>query len=211
MYLAPHIIERWLPVIIDSLTIEDTLANRTLYPETIPDTPRELFVEQARRIECIRQTNDNTVRSTLDVPKQLSEIALDSIDMLWLVVNSYEPRGVITVYDQTCAIGVVAAYCTDNSRELSMHIDLGTTEPIVVHGAVQMMYLILPQSIGDDRTIAIRTHTEDLCQFTVPSALPVVFDTRSRPLLASIPPDAIRKYLIRWRRALGLVVNQRSV
>lgn len=211
MYLAPHIIDRWLPVIIDRLTIEDALANRRLYPETIPDTVRELLIEQARRIESVRQTHDAKVQSTLEVPESLSEIAVDQIDLLWLAVNGFEPDGVVTVYNQSSAIGVIAAFYKDDQTKLAIHIDQGTTEPIRINVAPQMLHLILPQVIGDDRAILVQVHQETLSQFTVPSALPVVFDTRSRPLLANIPQDAIRKYLIKWRRALGLVVRQRSL
>lgn len=212
MYLAPHIIERWLPVIIDRLTIEDALANRRLYPETIPGTVRELLIEQALRIESIRQTHDIKVQSTLEIPESLSEIAVDQIDLLWLAVNGFEPTGVVTVYNNSSAIGVIAAFYKGDQTKLAIHIDQGTTEPIGINVAPQMLHLILPQIIGDDRAILVQAREEEtLSQFTVPSALPIVFDTRSRPLLVNIPQEAIRKYLIKWRRALGLVVHQRFI
>ncbi len=47
-------ISRWLPFAIDSAELSDLVMNKTIRPTTIPDSPKELLVEQALAREALR-------------------------------------------------------------------------------------------------------------------------------------------------------------
>ncbi len=210
MYSIPaEHIERWLPLIVDRLTIEDTLENRALYPDTVPDSFRELLIEQACCIELVRRQHRSAgSTSVLNAHALLTAVATDEIDLLWLALNGYEPIGVTTVYDhKRQPIGVTLSI-GDINRPLSVTVDQDTTEHLTIQIAPNTLFLLPPQLLGVSRVLT--AHHEVLEQgLSVPAELPLVIDTRPRPLTFDSIPAGSRSMISLWRRSLGLPVRER--
>lgn len=210
----PLAVERWLPIVIDHLTIENVLANQVLYPETVPTSFSELMIEQARRIELVRGNNQGQIFNPIESDSVLAELATDEIDLLWLCANSYEIKGVTAVYNKGVAIGVIGIFYSDTIDPVTITIDQGTTETISVRLSPDEMVLLPPQAVGLRRVVN---------ETSIPPDLPFILDGRARPIFSvnesgntgyagakvSTLHTETRQRVTQWRRALGLTVNKR--
>lgn len=98
---------RWLPNISDAFAIEDFLGNLGLYPESLPQTKKDLLFYQAYIRERIRSQIKQTSYDFTDkvakliIPEEILSFSPSDNFSVLLFLDSFAPVNIFEIYDQT--------------------------------------------------------------------------------------------------------------
>jgi uncharacterized protein (TIGR01319 family) len=152
---GPPNIMRWLPFEMDEETVRDRILNKQLRPTTVPQTPEDLFIEQAVAREALRLAIEDA-RSRWGVPVDSLSPQFEAIvgsggllthtpqhgQVSLVMLDAIQPTGVTTLWlDETSLavpIGAIAAVnpvAAAQVMEGDAFINLGTAVCPVGSGA----------------------------------------------------------------------------
>ncbi|HLD11421.1 MAG TPA: hypothetical protein VJB91_00735, partial [Patescibacteria group bacterium] len=86
---------RWLPGSVDPTTLADSLGNKQLYPQTVPVTKQDLYLELALLIEDLRKHPEDVLKDgKIIVSEKLFTISPSRGELVLVVLNAVEPEGI---------------------------------------------------------------------------------------------------------------------
>lgn len=91
---------RWIPHPPNPFYIENYLANRIFYPQTIPQKEEDLEIELAILREALRLNPDfyNRKYSKFLIPQTLLENLPNLGQVIWAYLDAYKPKGIAYVF-----------------------------------------------------------------------------------------------------------------
>lgn len=209
-------IARWLPMATDPLTVENFVGNKNLYPQTFPETELELWMEQAWVRERLRNKQISPAGGKIDIPKEIQRVSRTAQEMMLLVLDVMEPRGIIEIEN----LGTAINFSWRSSREgngqaaknqniiAEVNVDFGFTERQKLNLSEDEI-VVLPVAEGKEINLEIKTKKgasldgQKRLKAKVKGGMAgVVFDMRGRPLCLPTNDSLGRKRIMKWREAL---------
>lgn len=219
--LSYESVARWLPFNIDSITVENFLANTSLYPSAVPLNARELLFYQAMVREIFRKV---TVGEDLNfdqgipvsIPEELVKFSLSDREAVLLFLDSVAPAGVIDLLGLNLEkLATLICFSGDfdvNSSEkiAEIKVDFGLpqsqklnllADDLVLIPAEKQQRVELTINCFAKAKIGKATKAKII---TTSGLLGIVFDLRGRPFVG---PDLTlkgREQLKKWKKSFGI-------
>lgn len=98
--VKPDVIAGWLGKDVNLKILENILANKLLYPTTIPTSEEELKIEVAMLTEAIKVDRDRFYNQNLNkifIPDPLTSRFPNQEKLFWLFVDALNPEGIVNV------------------------------------------------------------------------------------------------------------------
>lgn len=205
---------RWLPIQVDPTALADSLANKILYPQTVPVTKEDLYLEQAMYIEELRKNPEKWYQNgKITIPPKLSTIAKSKGELMLMVLNALEPQGVVEVEN----LGIVITPDGNIQKEkqvCEINVDFGLTNKQKVKVSFDEIAIIpIPEkqkTILDIHCFSpFKLDGKDKIKLEVEGGqLGVIIDARGRPLDIPGMDTQGRKRMEKWRKSLNAVWSE---
>lgn len=199
---------RWLPIQVDPTSLEDSLGNKILYPQTVPVSRQDLYLEQALFVEELRKNPQDWVKDgKIVIPPKLLTISKTLGEAMLTVLNALEPKGIVEV--EGAGVVIAPEGITDKEKVIAeITIDFGLTQK----QQLKVLYdsiTVIPQTPDTKATLTIKLQKpfkingKDKVKIVVEAGkLGIVFDARGRPLSVPQADATGRARMQKWQKAL---------
>lgn len=224
-YLAEQV-GRWLPFASNLTDLDNYLANRKLYPRSVPVSPREYAIDQAVAREAIIKLGEREGSDFLEIPAPMNLVLTGGLvseiqgtpDLASLILDScYFPAGVAVLVDHTASLTTLGAVqaaggevdLIPNLAAMGTFLHLGGTHKLTIDVGSQRLLLLTGELIvlpaGPETTVEISVMTgSSVKKFSLTGGLGGVYlDNRPRPLGLAPSSRQSSAKILAWRKALG--------
>ncbi len=221
MELKFESVARWLPFNPDPLMVENWIGNRTLYPELLPQTEEELYLEQAAMREELREQvltgasqikgkpAENPAPNWERLIPKLRRIARSDNEVLGIILDGLEPKDIFSVPGLALVIAPVGMIPPGTAVAAEVIVDLGLTEK-------QKMLippddiLLLPLPRNQKAKLKIKLNRDlrlnkkgGLTLELESEGCGVLLDLRGRPINLPLADGYSRERVKKWRGVLN--------
>jgi len=192
---------RWLPGSVDPTTLADSLGNKQLYPQTVPVTKQDLYLELALLIE------DFLKDGKIIVSEKLFTISPSRGELVLVVLNAVEPEGIKEI-ERLGTVIVPKGTVQKEQTVCEMKVDLGTTDTQTIQVMFDELVLIPlpPQEKATVEIICKRPFSIEgkmkIKREVVGGEVGIVIDGRGRPFVPPAMDAQGRKRMLKWRKVL---------
>ena len=213
-------IGRWLPHSADPSLIEDFLANISLYPQTLPQTEREMEFHQALIREVIRSNQKEEAEvDSLIINPEVAKICRSDQEGLLTILDGFLPWGMVKVF-KISENGPKVATVLCFEEETNAKSKGKVAEILLDFGLAQKQkssleeddLTLIPSSSEEKVTLEIKclsgykiARKKELKVEATGGTVGIVFDTRIRPFKFPDFSQEGRVRVAKWRKALGIV------
>lgn len=219
-------VARWLPFIVNLNDIENYLANKRLFPRTIPPTNHEYEIDLAQVRQSIIKLGERDDKDYLEIPEFLNLVVTGGVashlsprDLVNLILDStFLPAGGRIYLDQASLVALLGPMTSETEfnyqyQELTelgilLHLRGDGRREIVISGAEKRNL-----SVGQNEVVAVTGLAEQVelqvredkktlrFQFSTNSGQ-LFLDNRSRPLPISAGSKESIAKITSWRQSL---------
>ncbi len=208
-------VARWLPFVVDHNEVENFIGDKLFYPQTIPESWRNLQLAQAFLCESLRQhreevgETETTAADSLLIPPVITKLSPQNWQGVFLFLNSFEPEGIFSLSKKVNAEGEKIGTC------LCLTGSPGTER---VAAEIRGAFLTGKEkiSLAPDRLFVIGAGEKDELTMSIKlfglklngktevkirvsgGNLGIIIDTRGRPLALPTPDKSGRERLEKW-------------
>ena len=199
---------RWLPGSVDPTTLADSLGNKQLYPQTVPVTKQDLYLELALLIEDLRKHPEDVLKDgKIIVSEKLFTISPSRGELVLVVLNAVEPEGIKEI-ERLGTVIVPKGTVQKEQTVCEMKVDLGTTDTQTIQVMFDELVLIPlpPQEKATVEIICKRPFSIEgkmkIKREVVGGEVGIVIDGRGRPFVPPAMDAQGRKRMLKWRKVL---------